>query len=255
MTKSEIKVLVVDDELLARKRICSLLSEHADINIVGECADGREAINAMHNLAPDLVFLDIQMPEINGLQVIGNLDNEKRPLFVLVTAYSEHGQAAFDADVIDYLLKPFDPERFDITVGRAKSRLEAARKEEEKNNLLDFINRLEREAQYVKQFSIRRDGRIFLIKAEDICWIEAERNYVRLYVGEMSYSRRESIGSLELQLDPDMFRRIHRSTIVNLNFIKELRTSPTGDYQVFLRNGENLVLSQKYQKNLREFFG
>jgi two-component system LytT family response regulator len=151
--------------------------------------------------------------------------------------------------------KPFDPERFDITVGRAKSRLEAARKKEEKNSLLNFINRLEREAQYVKQFSIRKDGRIFLIKVEDICWIEAQRNYVRLHVGEMSCSRREPIGSLELQLDPNMFRRIHRSTIVNLNFIEELRTSPGGDCQVVLRNGENLVLSQKYQKNLREFFG
>lgn len=255
MTKSEIKVLVVDDELLARKRIRSLLSEHADIKIVGECVNGREAINAMHNLTPDLVFLDIQMPEINGLQVIGSLDDEKRPLFVFVTAFSQHGLAAFDADVIDYLLKPFDPERFDITVGRAKLRLEAARKEEEKNSLLNFINRLEREAQYAKQFSIRKDGRMFLIKVEDICWIGAERNYVHLHVGEMSYSRREPIGSLELQLDPNVFRRIHRSTIVNLNFIEELRTSPGGDYQVVLRNGENLVLSQKYQKNLREFFG
>jgi two-component system LytT family response regulator len=255
MTKSEIKVLVVDDELLARKRIRSLLSEHADIKIVGECVNGREAVNAVRNLAPDLVFLDIQMPEINGLQVIGNLDNKKRPLFVFVTAYSQHGLAAFDADVVDYLLKPFDPERFDITVGRAKSRFEAARKVEEKNNLLNFVTRLECEAQYVKQFSIRKDGRIFLIKVEDICWIEAERNYVHLHVGEISYSRRESMGSLELKLNPDMFRRIHRSTIVNLNFIEELRTSTSRDYQVFLRNGENLILSQKYQKNLREFFG
>jgi two-component system LytT family response regulator len=231
------------------------LREHADINIVGECVNGREAVNAMHSLTPDLVFLDIQMPEINGLQVIGSLDNQNRPLFVFVTAYSQHGLSAFDADVIDYLLKPFDSERFDITVGRAKSRLEATRKEEEKNSLLNFINRLEREAQYVKQFSIRKEGRIFLIKVEDICWIRAERNYVHLHVGEMSYSRREPIGSLELQLDPNMFRRIHRSTIVNLNFIEELRTSPGCDYQVVLRNGENLVLSQKYQKNLREFLG
>jgi two-component system LytT family response regulator len=255
MTKSEIKVLVVDDELLARKRIRSLLSAHADIKIVGECVNGREALNAMHNLAPDLVFLDIQMPEINGLQVIGDLDNGNRPLFVFVTAFSQHGLAAFDADVVDYLLKPFDPERFDITVGRAKSRLEATRKEEEKNSLLDIINGLERETQYVKQFSIRKDGRIFLVKAEDICRIEAERNYVHLHVGEMSYSRREPIGSLELKLDPNMFRRVHRSTIVNLNFIEELRASSAGDYQVVLRNGENLILSQKYQKNLREFFG
>jgi two-component system LytT family response regulator len=209
----------------------------------------------MHNLAPALVILDVQMPEIDGLHFIGSLHGEKRPLFVFVTAYSQHGLAAFDADVIDYLLKPFDAERFDITVGRAKSRLKVARKEEEKNSLLNFMTRLERETQYAKQFSIRKDGRIFLIKAEDICWIEAERNYVRLYVGEMSYSRRDAIGSLELQLDPNMFRRIHRSTIVNLSFIEELRTSPGGDYQVFLRNGENLVLGQKYQKNLREFFG
>lgn len=255
MTKSEIKVLVVDDELLARKRIRLLLNKHPNIKIVGECVNGREAINAMYDLAPDLVFLDIQMPEINGLQVIDNLNAEKRPLFVFVTAYNQHGMAAFNADVIDYLLKPFDSERFDATINKAKLRLEAAQKEEEKNSLLNLINRLEREAKYAKQFSIRQDGRIFLIKVEDICWIEAERNYVRLYVGKMSYSRREPIGSLELKLNPNMFRRIHRSTIVNLDFVEELRTSPGGDYQVFLRNGENLVCSQKYQKNLREFFG
>lgn len=255
MTESEIKVLVVDDEPLARKRIRVLLDEHADMKIVGECANGREALAATRDLAPDLVFLDIQMPEINGLQVVGSVADEKRPLFIFVTAYSQHGLKAFDADVVDYLLKPFDQERFDLAVGRAKDRLASARRRDQQNDLLDFINRFERESKYLKQISIRNDGRIFLIKVEDICWIEAERNYVRLHVGDAVYSRREAIGSLEAQLNPEMFRRIHRSSIVNLDFIKELRTTPGGDYQVFLRNGENLVLSQNYQKNLREFLG
>lgn len=255
MTESRIKVLIVDDEPLARKRIRAMLGADAEIEIVGECSNGREALGAVKKLAPDLVFLDIQMPEIDGLQVIGSVESKNRPLFIFVTAYSQHGLAAFDADVADYLLKPFDAARFDQALGRAKSRLTAACENDHQASLLNFINHFERESKYLKQLSIRNDRRIFLIKVEDIRWIEAERNYVRLHVGEESYSRRESIGNLETQLNPEMFRRIHRSAIVNLDFIKELRTSPGGDYQVFLRNGENLVLSHNYQKNLREFLG
>jgi two-component system LytT family response regulator len=174
-------------------------------------------------------------------------------LFIFVTAFKQHGLTAFDTEAVDYLLKPFDRARFEKAVDQAKIRLTTAKQNNQQIDLLNFISQLEQEAKYLKQIVIRTDGRIFLIKIEDIDRIEAERNYVRLYVGENSYLRREAIGSLELQLDPKIFRRIHRSTIINLNAVKELRVSSGGDYHVILHNSENLVLGHSYQKNLREF--
>jgi two-component system, LytTR family, response regulator len=251
--ESPIKVLIVDDEPLARRRIRSMLGDYAEMQVIGECSNGVEALAAISRMKPDLVFLDIQMPEMDGLELISKIKENTTPLFILVTAYSQHGLTAFDLEAVDYLLKPFDHGRFEKAVNFAKSRLVSIRQQEQQANLLNLINQLESEVKYLKQIAIRSEGRIFLVKTEDIAWIEAERNYVRLHVGENSYLRREAIGNLELQLDPQIFRRIHRSAIVNLNLIKELQISPGGEYRVVLNSGESLILSQTYQKNLSEF--
>lgn len=255
MKDSQIKVLIVDDEPLARRRIRSLLAKHSEMQIVSECSNGLEALEAIELKQPDLIFLDMQMPEMDGLTLIKNKNPDDLPFVIFVTAYNNYGLAAFDAHAVDYLLKPFDPQRFDEAIEQAKERLALKSRISGQEILSELFNRLEVQSSYLKQISIRNDGRIFLVKTENLEWIEAERNYVRLHVGEQSYLRREAISSIEAQLDPAHFRRVHRSAIVNINFIKELRLVSEGDYQIILLNGRKLVLSRSCQKNLPEFLG
>ena len=253
MKKSNLKVLIVDDEPLARERISMLLANFADVKIVAECANGLEAVAAIEKHEPDLMFLDMQMPEMDGMSVINSQAGKRMPLVIFVTAYDKYGLAAFDSNAVDYLLKPFDQKRFEKAIEKARVRLS-------ENNpapidLPGIVSRIELQANYPKHIAIRQDGRVFLLKTEKIEWIEAERNYIRLHAGQESHLRREAIGNIEKQLDPTQFRRVHRSAIVNLNFIKELRSISGGDYQIVLLNGKELVLSRTYQKNLPEFLG
>ena len=255
MKKALIKVLIVDDEPLARRRIRTLLANFEKVEIVGECANGLEAIAAIEKNAPDLMFLDVQMPEMDGLSVMNSRPNNLMPLVIFVTAYDNYGLSAFDFDAVDYLLKPFDQGRFEKAFEKARARLAVNKKQDLPIDLTEVINQISLRSNYNKHITIRQDGRIFLLRTEEIEWIEAERNYVRLYAGKKSYLRREAIGNIEGQLDPEKFRRIHRSAIVNLDFIRELRTITGGDYQIVLRNGRELVLSRTYQKKLPEFLG
>lgn len=249
----EIKALIVDDEPLARRRIKMLLASHPEVSVIGESTNGREALSAIDNFAPDLIFLDMQMPEMDGLSFIKSQSSERLPLIIFVTAYDTYGLAAFEAHAIDYLLKPYDQQRFDKALRHAKARLKTEEETTQGAQLAALINRLEGESKYLKQLSIRIDGRILLIEVENIDWIEAERNYVRLHVARESFMRREPIGSLETQLDPARFRRIHRSAIVNMDAIRELHSASGGDYKILLRNEKTLTLSHTYQGNLPEF--
>jgi two-component system, LytTR family, response regulator len=245
------KVIIVDDEPLARRRIRALLNDYADVRLVAECANGAEAIAAIEEHAPDLMFLDVQMPEMDGLSVIGSRGGESLPLIIFVTAYDQYGLAAFDSHAVDYLLKPFDRKRFSKAMEKARARL--SEKSAVIGDLSDIVSRIELRPHYPKHVSIRQDGRIFLIKTETIEWIAAEKNYVRFHVGGRSYLRRETIGNVGEKLDPDQFRRVHRSAIVNIAFIKELRIVSGGDYKIVLLNEIELVLGSTYQKNLPEF--
>lgn len=255
MKNYPIKVLIVDDEPLARRRIRTLLANHADAEIVAECANGLEAVAVIEKDAPDLMFLDVQMPEMDGLAVINSNANKRMPLVIFVTAYNDYGLAAFEAHAVDYLLKPFDQQRFERAFEKAKARLSLDKKRNLPADLTEVINRISSQTNYNKHIAIRQNGRVFLVKTDEIEWIEAERNYVRLYVGRESYLRREAIGNIEGQLDPNNFRRVHRSAIVNINFIRELRSISGGDYQIILTGGKELVLSRTYQKKLPEFLG
>ena len=247
MILSPLRILIVDDEPLARKRIRTLAVEHRDVQVVGECSNGRDAIATINELSPDLVFLDIEMPETDGLGVLRGVECDSTPMFIFVTAHPRHGLAAFEVDAVDYLLKPFDRSRFQIAIGRARSRAASP---------LGYAPRpVPDPPNYLKQLAVRSGGAIVPLRVKDIDWIEADRNYVRLYVGENSYHKREAIGCIEQQLDPSVFRRVSRSVIVNLDRIAEIRPCSSGDHKILLHNGKSLLLTQTYHKNLHEFMG
>lgn len=255
MKDETIKVLIVDDEPLARRRIRTLLADHDEVRIVAECANGREAVSAIERETPDLMFLDVQMPEMDGLSVVEGRADTALPLVIFVTAYNSYGLAAFNSHAVDYLLKPFAASRFEKAFEKAKARLLRSKKQNFQIDFDSIINRFPAPVKYGEHIAIRQDKRVFLVKTNEIEWIEAERNYVRLHVGRENFLRREAIGNFEGQLEPEKFRRVHRSAIVNINFIRELRLASGGEYQIILKNGTELILSRTYQKNLPEFLG
>ncbi|HLW76601.1 MAG TPA: LytTR family DNA-binding domain-containing protein [Bryobacteraceae bacterium] len=236
------RVLIVDDEPLARERIRALLAEEPDIEIVGECEDGRSAVERIRKLAPDLVFLDVQMPEMDGFEVLKQL--KQVPTVIFVTAYDEFAVKAFEVHALDYLLKPFDRERFKKALGRAWRGDMAAR-------LSGLIEELHGRGKYLDRLVVKTGGRVLFIATEEIDYIEASGNYVRLHTGAESYLYRETISHLESELDPGKFVRIHRSTMVNLSRVKELHPLFRGDFTVRLRDGRELVLTKSYRGRLR----
>jgi two-component system LytT family response regulator len=247
-----IRALVVDDEPLARRRIRQLLAHDQEIETVGECADGAEAVAAINSHAPDLVFLDVQMPELDGFDVLARLDHARLPLVVFVTAYDSYALRAFEVSAVDYLLKPFDRRRFATALTRAKSRLAQGRDTELTERTLALLEELRARESHVERLMIKSGGRAFFVKTEEIDWVEAEGKYVRLHAGRESYLLREAIGSLEAQLDPKKFLRIHRSSIVNIDRVRELQPWFHQDYRVILRDGTELILSRSCRKKLAE---
>jgi two-component system, LytTR family, response regulator len=251
MTKSEIKVLVVDDELLGRERICSLLNQHAEIKIVGECANGRQAVEAIRNLKPDLVFLDVQMPKINGFDVVEIIGAENMPVVIFVTAYDKYAIPAFEINAVDYLLKPFDEERFEKAVDRAKREIKRQESPTEiKENLRELLKEVKNEPKYLKRIPVKSAGGTIFVSTEEIDWISASGHYLELHIGNETHLIREKLAVIETKLDPQIFMRIHRSTIVNLDRIKSLHPLFNGDQLVLLKNGVKLNLSRNYYGKL-----
>ena len=250
MTKSEIKVLIVDDELLGRKRIRSLLGEHADVKIVGECANGSEAVEAIRNLKPELVFLDVQMPETDGFGVVETVGAENMPPVIFVTAYDKYAVPAFEINAVDYLLKPFDEERFEKALDRAKRGLRNQEPTEIKENLRKLLTEVKSEPKYLKRIPVKSAGGTTLVLTEEIDWISAAGHYLELHTGNETHLIREKLSVIETKLDPQNFVRIHRSTIVNLDRIKSLHPMFNGDQLVVLKNGRELNLSRNYYDKL-----
>lgn len=253
--KKKIRVLIVDDEPLARRRLAKLLSEDAEVEIVGECANGRDAIAAIEAQQPDLLFLDVQMPEIDGFAVLAAIDEAQMPLVIFVTAFDQYAVRAFEVHAVDYLLKPFDRARFAGAFEQAKRRLQSERGEQMSARTLALLEELKAQNQYLERLIIKSGGRVFFIKSDDIDWIEAEGKYVRLHVGKESHLLREAISSLESRLDPKKFLRIHRSNIVNIECIKELEPWFHNEYRVILRDGTKLMMSRSCRKRLGELLG
>jgi two-component system LytT family response regulator len=250
----KIRALIVDDEPLARRRIRRMLAHHSDIEIIGESANGREAIAAIRGQAPDLVFLDVQMPELDGFAVLEAIGAESLPLVIFVTAYDQYALRAFEVYALDYLLKPFDRQRFDKALQRAKARL-ANERSDINHRALALLEELRAQSSHAERLVIKSGGRAFFLKTEEIDWVEAEGKYVRLHVGKESYLVREAISSLEAQLDSKKFLRIHRSTIVNIDRVRELQPWFHNEYRVILRDGTELMLSRSCRKKLGDLLG
>ncbi len=250
----KIKTLIVDDEPLARDRVKRLLRDEHDIEIIGECGNGREAIAAINAQRPDLVFLDIQMPEKNGFEVVKAINEKVMPAVIFVTAYDQYALQAFDVHALDYLLKPFNRERLHQAVSHARTQIERKRIGQLDERLASLIRDLKAEKRYLERLVVKSVGRVFFLKADDIDWIEAAGNYVKLHTGREAHMIRETMNGIEAKLDPDKFLRIHRSTVVNIDRIKELHPMFSGDYAVILRNGTELALSRNYRERLLELF-
>src|SRR5262249_31128652 len=250
-----IRTLIVDDEPLARRRIRRLLSTEGDFEIIGECGEGRSAAEAMIELKPDLVFLDVQMPEVDGFQALERVPSRALPLVIFVTAYDGYALRAFEVSAVDYLLKPFDRSRFEKAVERAKVRLASGPEGGFREQTLALLQQLRAKGNGLDRLVIKTSGRGFFLKVDEIDWIEAEGKYVRLHVGKDSYLLREAIGALESQLDPARFPRIHRSAIVNIERVRELQPWFNGEYKVVLRDGTELMLSRSFRKKLSELLG
>jgi len=255
MTNGRVRVLVADDEPLARERLRLLLSREEGIELVAECPNGTDAIEAIDRLQPDLVFLDIQMPGATGFEVIEAVGAERMPLVVFVTAFDQYALRAFDVHALDYLLKPFDRERFHEALVRARQQLDRRTNGDLERRLLELVQDLKPSAQRLERFVIKSGGRVFFVRSDEIDWIEAAGNYVKLHVAGESHLFRETMNTLEAQLDPDTFFRIHRSHIVNIERVKELQPWFNGEYVVFLRNGTRLTLSRGYREKLQERIG
>jgi two-component system LytT family response regulator len=251
----KIRAVIVDDEPLARRRIRRMLAADTEIEIIEDCSNGREAIKAIGKQTPDLVFLDVQMPEVDGFAVLQAISPEKMPLVIFVTAFDRYAIKAFEVYALDYLLKPFDRQRFEKSLQRAKSRLMSERAGDLGQRALSLLEELKARSSHIERLVIKSGGRAFFLKIDEIDWIEAEGKYVRLHVGKESYLLREAISSLEAQLDPKRFPRIHRSSIVNIERIRELQPWFHNEYRVILRDGTELMLSRSFRKKLGELLG
>jgi two-component system, LytTR family, response regulator len=249
-TKKKIRALIVDDEPLARSLVRKMIGNHPDIEVLGECENGLQAISVIESEKPDLVFLDVQMPEVNGFAVIESLDAEALPHIVFITAFDQYAVKAFEVHALDYLLKPFDQERFDTALDRARKQIQSESNESLNERILALVAAKAQPAGHLVRFIIKSAGRVFFLKSDEIDWIAAEGNYVSLHIGKGAHLFRAAIGTLEQQLDPAKFRRIHRSTIVNIDRIKQLQPWSRGDYQVVLKDGTELRLSHGFRQNL-----
>src|SRR5688500_14070348 len=217
------RVIVADDEPLARERLRMLLGEEGWVEIVAECQDGQETIAAIQAHQPDLVFLDVQMPVATGFDVIEAVGPSRMPPVVFVTAYDRYALRAFDVRALDYLLKPFDRERFQQALGRARQQLQQHSQGELERRLMQLVSDLREPQQKADRLVVKSGGRVFFVRTRDIDWIEAAGNYVKLHVGGEAHLLRETMTAIEAQLDSDLFFRIHRCHIVNIERVQELQ--------------------------------
>ena len=242
-----IDTLIVDDEVLARKKLCVLLDRDPDFRVVGECATAGDAIRLLRQLHPALMFLDIQMPDEDGFSVLNAIGVESRPKVIFTTAYDSYAIQAFDAEAVDYLLKPFDEERFARAVKRAKSEIvaEAAQRQER-----DSSDAQPGSNHVFERFVVKSEGRILFFTTDEIDWIEAASNYVKLYSNGKGHLVRHTMHEIERKLDPRQFLRIHRSIIVNVKKIRGVQPCNSGEFIVTLVNGKELPSSRGYRENL-----
>ncbi len=253
----QIRALIVDDEPLAREKIRTLLAGDPEIEVVRECAGGRDAVNAIREHTPDLLFLDIQMPELDGFGVLQQIGRERIPVIIFVTAYDEYALKAFEVHALDYLLKPFDRDRFETALGRAKKRVRSQRTDDLNERVVSLLTQLQERSggDWLERLVVKTSGRIYFVSVDEIDWIEAAGNYVELHVGSRSHLVRVTMKGLEERLDPREFVRVHRSAIVNIRRIREMQPWFSGEYLLVLEGGAKVTTGQSYRPALRTLLG
>ncbi|MBF5041981.1 response regulator transcription factor [Aggregicoccus sp. 17bor-14] len=260
-----LSVVIADDEPLARRRLLSLLRDEPGLSVVAECANGVELVDAVRARSPDLVFVDVQMPGLNGLEALAALEGERAPVTVFVTAYEEHARQAFDTEALDYVLKPIHEDRFRRAVSRARERVRERRAAALNQQVVRLLGGEGSTADAVpgaaglpaseprlSRIPIRTGDRVMLLDVEEIRWVEAEGDYLRFHTRDTSHSTRMTLSTLERQLDPSRFVRIHRSTLVRAAVVKELQPLTHGESRVVLHDGTLLKLSRTYRERLQQ---
>jgi two-component system, LytTR family, response regulator len=260
----KILALIVDDEMLARKALRAMLKDDPEMEVIAECRNGMEAVEAIRAQSPDIVFLDIQMPEMDGFQVIGEIGPKRMPVTVFVTAFDQYALRAFEAHALDYLLKPFDHDRFEAALQRAKSFVRQQKLGAINESLFAVLKDLKPEnddppaetekaapQEPIDRVVIRSAGRIYFLKVAEIDWVEGTSNYLSLHSASGTHLIRETMGNFHARLDPQKFLRIHRSTIVNIERVKDIRPLFKGEYVVTLTSGARLKSSRGYRRELQ----
>jgi two-component system LytT family response regulator len=247
---AKIRTVIVDDMDLARSRTRRFLTTDPEIEIICECSGGREAINAINNLKPDLVFLDVEMPEVSGFDVLDAIRVEPMPAVIFVTAYDQFTLRAFNVHALDYVLKPFDQARLKRSLERAKRALRQTKQTDINEQLQSVLHNAKPEPKFLKRIAVKSGERTVFLPVNDIDWVSTAGNYLELHVGKQTHLIRERMCELETKLDPTKFVRIHRLSLINIERIKEMQPLFNGDYVVILHNGTQLTLSRTYREKL-----
>jgi two-component system LytT family response regulator len=251
----KLRVLIADDEPLSRQRLRRFVRSEPGIELVAECVTGMEAVNGIREKSPDLAFLDVKMPELDAFGVVEALSGAPRPAIVFVTAHDQFAVRAFEANAVDYLLKPFDRERFQTALRRVRERLRSSVSQQSNPSLLNLQAEVRPHIKTLERLTIKSNGRISVVKTAEIDWICAADNYVELHVGNTTHLLRTTITALASQLSPNRFVRISRSHLINLERIQEMRSKPHGDYLILLHNGITLTGTRNYRQNLARILG
>jgi two-component system LytT family response regulator len=243
--------LLVDDEPLAREGLRMLLCLDPEVSAIHEAKDGREAVRLISETRPDLIFLDVQMPEMDGFSVVREIGPNRMPVVVFVTAFDQYAIQAFEINAVDYLLKPVTEARFQQALERAKTRLRLRPADESNRQILSLLETIAAPHRYLKRLAVRSSGKTVFVDVEDVDWIEAAENYAQLHVGRAGHLLHVTMNTIEKSLDPQIFVRIHRSIIVNVKCIKELQPAMHGEYVVTLKDGVRLQSGRAYNEKLR----
>jgi two-component system LytT family response regulator len=252
--KHTIRTLVVDDEPLARQRVVGLLKSHPEIDVVGECRNGKEAIETINAKQPDLIFLDIEMPDVDGFEVVSGIDLSYKPFIIFATAYNQYALRAFDVHAIDYLLKPFDDDRFEKALAIAKEQIAHKKSSKFNERLLQLVNEYSvQDDAYLKQFKIKFRGREKFIRTENIFYVEAEGNYLMLHHEDGRDLFRATMNAIEKELNPSRFIRIHRSYIVHSIYIQSINYLSNNEFKVMMKNGVELISGRSFKDTLKAY--
>lgn len=246
-----IRTLIVDDEPAARARLARLLAQDAEVEVVGECRNGHEAVDAVNKHRPDLLFLDVQMPDMNGLEAVGRIGDDRMPFVVFVTAHDQYALKAFDVNAVDYLLKPYDDDRFFASLEKAKKHIDMKMNHKLTGKLMDLVREhMHAKSEYTEVFTIRDKGREHKVNASDILYLRAEGNYLCLQLKDRHFLYRMTMNSVESELDPARFLRIHRSYIVNRAHVRNARYSGNNEFIFSMANNERIVSGRSYKEQI-----